>query len=123
MNPVLTMSSTGPAIQQVFTPLLPISQTQTTSIAQSTTTDHSMLDFLARQRVISHIQKLKPIKKRPQAPILSEMCPHGMSWESEGEQLQRLEKRVAEKGIQRGCTRHVTKGGTNVIFVHLITII
>ena len=61
-NLALTVSSAGPkpAIQQVFTPPLPTSQTTS---AQSATADHNALDFLARQRVIAHIQTSKPAKK------------------------------------------------------------
>ena len=54
--PALTMSSAGPAI----TPPLPTPQTTS---AQRTTTEHNRLDFLARQRVITHIQTSKPAKK------------------------------------------------------------
>ena len=60
-NPVLTTLAPGPVTQHILTPPLPTSQT--TSMAQSATTDHNMLDFLAQQHVVTHLQTSKPTKK------------------------------------------------------------
>jgi hypothetical protein len=59
INPALTASVTGPVIQRVLTPL---STSQMTSTV-ITTTDRTTLDFLARQRVVTHIKESKPAKK------------------------------------------------------------
>jgi hypothetical protein len=61
INPALIASVTGlgPVIQHVLTPL----SSQMTSSTAVTPTDRTTLDFLARQRVVTHIQKSKPAKK------------------------------------------------------------
>jgi len=64
MDLEMTASSASPVVQHTLTPPLPASSgsSQMTSTTVSTM-DHSTLDFLARQRVVTHIQNSKPAKK------------------------------------------------------------